>query len=142
MKQALHEIWMAPTKKQAYEAFDIALSTYTAKYPKAMECLEEDKDEMLAFYDFPASHWQHIRTSNPIESTFATVRLRTAKTRGCVARHTILAMVFKLGQSAQRKWRRLRGFNLLAEIIRGVKFKDGERGDTIEQSGLDRIVNV
>ena len=142
VKQALHEIWMAPTKKQAYEAFDIALSTYTAKYPKAMECLEKDKDEMLAFYDFPASHWQHIRTSNPIESTFATVRLRTAKTRGCVARHTILAMVFKLGQSAQRKWRRLRGFNLLAEIIRGVKFKDGERGDTIEQSGLDRIVNV
>ena len=142
VKQALHEIWMAPTKKQAYKAFDIALSTYTAKYPKAMECLEKDKDEMLAFYDFPASHWQHIRTSNPIESTFATVRLRTAKTRGCVARHTILAMVFKLGQSAQRKWRRLRGFNLLAEIIRGVKFKDGERGDTIEQSGLDRIVNV
>ena len=142
VKQALHEIWMAPTKKQAYKAFDIALSTYTAKYPKAMKCLEKDKDEMLAFYDFPASHWQHIRTSNPIESTFATVRLRTAKTRGCVARHTILAMVFKLGQSAQRKWRRLRGFNLLAEIIRGVKFKDGERGDPIEQNGLDRIVNL
>jgi len=142
VKQALHEIWMAPTKKQAYEAFDIALSTYRAKYPKAMECLEKDKDEMLAFYDFPASHWQHIRTSNPIESTFATVRLRTAKTRGCVARHTILAMVFKLGQSAQRKWRRLRGFKLLAEIIRGVKFKDGERVEPVEESGLNRIVNV
>ena len=108
-KQALHEIWMAPTKKQAYRAFDIAISTYSSKYPKAMECLEKDKEEMLAFYDFPSSHWQHIRTSNPIESTFATVRLRTAKTRGCVARNTILAMVYKLGQSAQKRWRRLRG---------------------------------
>jgi transposase-like protein len=78
-------------------------------------------------YDFPATHWQHIRTSNPIESTFATVRLRTAKTRGCVPRHTILAMVYKLGQSAQVKWRRLRGFKLLAEVIRGVQFKNGER---------------
>jgi transposase-like protein len=142
VKQALHEIWMAPTKEEAYEAFDIAISTYTAKYPKAMECLEKDKDEMLAFYDFPAAHWQHIRTSNPIESTFATVRLRTAKTRGCVARHTILSMVFKLGQSAQKKWRRLRGFKLLAEVIRGVKFKDGERVEPLEEDGLGRIVNV
>ncbi len=121
VKQALHEIWMAPTKKDAYKAFDIALATYSAKYPKAMECLEKDKDEMLAFYDFPAIHWQHIRTSNPIESTFATVRLRTAKTRGCVARHTILSMIYKLGQSAQKKWRKLRGFKLLAEVIRGVQ---------------------
>jgi putative transposase len=142
VKQALHEIWMAPTKEEAYKAFDIAISTYTAKYPKAMECLEKDKDEMLAFYDFPAAHWQHIRTSNPIESTFATVRLRTAKTRGCVARHTILSMVFKLGQSAQKKWRRLRGFKLLAEVIRGVKFKDGERVEPLEEDGLGRIVNV
>jgi transposase-like protein len=106
-KQALHEIWMAPTKEEAYKAFDTAVSTYSAKYPKAMQCLEKDKDQMLAFYDFPAIHWQHIRTSNPIESTFATVRLRTAKTRGCVSRRTILAMVYKLGQSAQRRWRKL-----------------------------------
>nr|WP_051309743.1 transposase [Desulfogranum japonicum] len=97
---------------------------------------------MLAFYDFPAPHWQHIRTSNPIESTFATVRLRTAKTRGCVSRRTILSMVFKLGQSAQKKWRRLRGFKLLADVVRGVEFKDGERVVPIEESGLDRIVNV
>ena len=105
-----------------------------------MECLKKDKNEMLAFYDFPAIHWQHIRTSNPIESTFATVRLRTAKTRGCVARHTILSMVYKLGQSAQKKWRKLRGFKLLAEIIRGVQFKDGERIVPIEEGELDRAV--
>jgi len=139
VKQALHEIWMAPTKKKAYKAFDVAVSTYSAKYPKAMNCLEKDKNEMLAFYDFPAQHWQHIRTSNPIESTFATVRLRTAKTRGCVARHTILAMVYKLGQSAQVKWRKLRGFKLLAEVIRGVQFKDGERIDPLKEGGLNRV---
>ena len=140
VKQALHEIWMAPTREDAYKAFDIAISTYSAKYPKAMDCLEKDKDEMLAFYDFPAAHWQHIRTSNPIESTFATVRLRTAKTRGCVARHTILAMVYKLGQSAQKRWRRLRGFKLLAEVIRGVQFKDGERIDPLKEGELNRAV--
>ena len=138
VKQALHEIWMAPTKADAYKAFDVAVSTYSAKYPKAVDCLEKDKDEMLAFYDFPAPHWQHIRTSNPIESTFATVRLRTSKTRGCVARHTILAMVYKLGQSAEKKWRRLRGFKLLAEVIRGVQFKDGERIDPIMEGELNR----
>lgn len=142
VKQALHEIWMAPTREDAYKAFDVALSTYSGKYPKAMECLNKDKEEMLAFYDFPAAHWQHIRTSNPVESTFATVRLRTAKTRGCVARHTILSMVYKLGQSAQKKWRRLRGFKLLAEVIRGIQFKDGERIDPLEEGGLDRIVNA
>jgi transposase-like protein len=140
VKQALHEIWMAPTRKEAYRAFDVAISTYSGKYPKAMECLEKDKDTMLAFYDFPAVHWQHIRTSNPIESTFATVRLRTAKTRGCVARHTILSMVYKLGQSAQKKWRRLRGFKLLADIIRGVQFKDGESVDLVKEGELNRAV--
>jgi len=140
VKQALHEIWMAPTKDDAYKAFDIAMATYKEKYPKAMVCLEKDKTELLAFYDFPAAHWQHIRTSNPIESTFATVRLRTVKTRGCVARHTILSMVFKLGQSAQKRWRRLRGFKLLAEVIRGVQFKDGERIDPLEEAELNRAV--
>ena len=140
VKQALHEIWMAPTRKDAYGAFDIALTTYSAKYPRAMECLEKDKEEMLAFYDFPAPHWQHIRTSNPIESTFATVRLRTKKTRGCVARHTILAMVWKLGQSAQKKWRKLRRFKLLGEVIRGVQFKDGEQIDPLNADELNRAV--
>lgn len=102
VKQALHEIWMVPTKNDAYKAFGVALKTYTDKYSKAMECLQKGKDDMLAFYDFPAAHWQHIRTLNPIESTFTTVRLRMTKTRGCVARHTILSMVYKLGQSAQK----------------------------------------
>ena len=105
-----------------------------------MECLEKDKEQMLAFYNFPAIHWQHIRTSNPIESTFATVRLRTAKTRGCIARHTILAMVYKLGQSAQKRWRKLRGFKLLAEVIRGVQFKDGESVTSLTDSELNRAV--
>ncbi len=141
VKKSLHQIWMAPTKEDAYKAFEVTLATYSAKYPKAMECLEKDKGDMLAFYDFPAPHWQHIRTSNPIESTFATVRLRTAKTRGCVARHTILAMVFKLGQSAQKKWQRLRGFKLLGDVIRGVQFKNGEPVESIEvEDGPDRAV--
>lgn len=143
VKQALHEIWMAPTREEAYKAFDVALTTFAGKYPKAMECLEKDKEEMLVFYDFPATHRQHIRTSNPVESTFATVRLRTAKTRGCVARHTIiLSMVYKLGQSAQKRWRRLRGFRLLAEVISGVRFKNGERVVPVEEGGIGRIVNV
>ena len=105
-----------------------------------MECLEKDKEQMLAFYVFPAIHWQHIRTSNPIESTFATVRLRTVKTRGCIARHTILAMVYKLGQRAQKNWRKLRGFKLLAEVIRGVQFKDGEYVTPLTDSELNRAV--
>jgi len=140
VKQALHEIWMAPTKKDAFEAFDTTLQAYSGKYFKAMECLEKDKEELLAFYDFPADHWRHIRTSNPIESTFATVRLRTAKTRGCVARQTILAMVYKLGMSAEKKWRKLRGFKLLADVIRGVKFKDGEPVTHFTESELNRAV--
>jgi transposase-like protein len=129
-KAALHQIWMAATREDAYKAFDDFLATYRDKYPKAAGCLEKDRETLLAFYDFPAAHWQHIRTSNPIESTFATVRLRTNKTRGCVSRQTILSMVFQLGQSAQKRWRRLRGFKHLADVIRGVKFENGVRVDT------------
>lgn len=129
-KSALHQIWMAATREDAYKAFDGFLNTYRDKYPKAAGCLEKDRETLLAFYDFPAPHWQHIRTSNPIESTFATVRLRTNKTRGCVSRQTILSMVFQLGQSAQKRWRRLRGFKHLADVIRGVKFENGVRVDT------------
>lgn len=130
-KSALHQIWMAATREEACRAFDEFLGTYRDKYPKATECLEKDRNELLAFYDFPAAHWQHIRTTNPIESTFATVRLRTRKTRGCVSRQTILALVFQLGQSAQKRWRRLRGFKHLAEVIKGVKFENGVRADTV-----------
>jgi len=125
MKKSLHEIWMAENREDAHRAFDLFVGKYEAKYPRAVRCLEKDREELLAFYDFPAEHWQHIRTTNPIESTFATVRLRTAKTRGCVSRSTILAMVYKLGQSAQKRWKRLRGYSRLPEVIQGVKFIDG-----------------
>ena len=136
IKAALHEIWMAPARKKAHKAFDLFVETYEAKYPKAVNCLTKDRGELLAFYDFPAQHWQHIRTTNPIESTFATVRLRTAKTRGCGSRKTILAMVFKLGQSAQKRWCKLRGFMLLGEVIQEVKFVDGEKTDKLQKSKL------
>ena len=131
-KQHLQDIWMAEVKADAEAAFDLFLKTYQNKYPKACECLEKDREQMLAFYDFPAEHWVHIRTSNPIESTFATVRLRTAKTRSCVSRTTILTMVFRLGLSAEKGWRKLRGFRRLADVINGVKFIDGIDEKTIE----------
>ena len=124
-KAGLHEIWMAESRTAAEQAFDHFLSTYEAKYPKAAECLAKDRKPLLTFYDFPAEHWVHIRTTNPIESTFATVRLRTAKTRGCVSRAGILAMVFKLTKSAEQRWRRLKGRARLAQVIEGVRFKDG-----------------
>ncbi len=124
-KAALHEIWMAESRAAAEQAFDHFLSTYEAKYAKAAECLAKDRDTLLTFYDFPAEHWIHIRTTNPIESTFATVRLRTAKTRGCVARAGILAMVFKLVESAEQRWRKLKGAARLTQVIDGVRFKDG-----------------
>jgi transposase-like protein len=90
-------------------------------------CLEKDRDVLLTFYDFPAEHWKHLRSTNPVESTFATVRHRTSKTKGCLSRKTAMTMVFKLCQSASKKWRRLDGSHQLAEIIKGVKFKDGEK---------------
>ena len=124
-KQALYEIWQAETKGHAESAFDLFIQTYEAKYPKATLCLQKDRDECLAFFDFPAQHWQSIRTSNPIESTFATIRHRTKRTKGCLSRDGMLHMMFKLGQCAQDKWRRLRGFDYLAKVIKGVQFKDG-----------------
>jgi transposase-like protein len=130
-KQRLHEIWLAATRKEAEQAFDYFVQAYQAKYPKAAGCLTKDREELLAFYDFPAEHWKHIRTTNPIESTFATVKLRTAKTRGCLSRTTLLTMVFRLCLSAQRRWRRLDGRERLAEIIEGVSFVDGLRQERI-----------
>ena len=126
-KAALHDIWMAETREGAHRAFNGMLDRFSSKYPKAMECLDKDRDELLAFYDFPAEHWVHIRTTNPIESAFSTVRLRTKRTRGCGSRDTTLAMVYKLLQSAQKRWKRIKGFRLLAEIVTGVKFRNGER---------------
>jgi transposase-like protein len=98
---------------------------YELKYPKAAICLQKDRDEMMAFDDFPAQHWQSIRTSNPIEPTFGTIRHRTRRSKGCLSRDGMLHMVFKLGQGAEKKWRRLRGFDYLTKVIAGVKFKDG-----------------
>lgn len=126
-KSALHEIWMAPSREEAEKAFDQFGEQFGAKYPKAADNLSKDREALLAFYDFPAEHWVHIRTTNPIESTFATVRLRTDKTRGCVSREGILAMVFMLAKSAERGWRKLKGAERLAEVISGVQFKDGVR---------------
>jgi len=127
-KDALKQIWLAATREKAHRAFDLFVKTYEAKYPKAVACLVKDKDEMLAFYDFPAEHWKHLRTTNPIESTFATVRLRTKRTKGAGSRIASLTMVFKLAQAAERKWRKLNGYELLGDIIRGVHFKDGTKG--------------
>lgn len=124
-KAALHGIYEAETKAEAEKAFDQFVATYEAKYPKAAECLAKDRATLLAFYDFPAEHWRHIRTTNPIESTFATVRLRTAKTKGSGSRVACLTMVFKLMESASRGWRALNGSSRLQAVISGVKFVDG-----------------
>ena len=124
-KAMVQDIWMAGTKADAEAAFDLFVETFEAKYPKAAECLAKDREVLLAFYDFPAEHWIHIRTTNPIESTFATVRLRTVRTKGCGSRTATLTMVWKLVQAAERHWRRLNGSMLLPEMIRGVKFIDG-----------------
>jgi putative transposase len=126
-KAALQAVWMAERKADALKALAKFERDYQAKYPKAVECLLKDKDQLLAFYDFPAEHWSHLRTTNPIESTFATVRLRTDKTKGCGSRQACLTMVFKLCQSAERHWRKLNGCALLREVSEGVVFVDGIR---------------
>lgn len=126
-KDKLHQIWMAETKAEAERAFDLFVSTYQAKFPKATECLTKDREVLLVFYDFPAEHWLHLRTTNPIESTFATVRLRHRRTKGNGTRQACLTMVFKLMQSAEKRWRLLNGATLLPDVIQGVRFQDGIR---------------
>jgi transposase-like protein len=129
-KGKLHQIWMAATRAEAEQAFELFLETYRAKYPKATECLAKDRSVLLTFYDFPAEHWIHLRTTNPIESTFATVRLRHRRTKGNGSRVACLTMVFKLMQSASKKWRLLNGSQLLPEVIAGVQFIDGLKPQT------------
>jgi len=124
-KRALHDIWMAETRNGAEAAFDAFIETYGRKYEKAVECLTKDRDTLLAFYDFPAEHWKHLRTTNPIESAFATVRHRTTRSKGCLSNKTALTMIFKLAQAAERSWRRLKGYALLPKVVLGVKFNDG-----------------
>ncbi len=124
-KSDLHQIWMAATREDAYRAFDSFLEKYREKYPKAAQCLSKDREQLLAFYDFPAEHWAHLRTTNPIESTFATVRLRHRRTKGSGTRVACLAMVFKLVQAASKQWRRLTGYQKIVLLLEGNKFVDG-----------------
>jgi putative transposase len=124
-KAALQAIWMAATREEAQLAFTRFVESYQAKYPKAAEKIEKDRDSLLAFYDFPAEHWQHIRTTNPIESTFATVRHRTRRTRNCVSRPTFLGLAFKLVEEAENSWRRIRGADKIELLLKGIPFKDG-----------------
>jgi len=126
-KQMLHEIMEAPTGAEAERARDAFRDEFQAKYPKAWEKLERDWQPLTAFYDFPAEHWRHIRTSNPIESSFATVELRTRVTKGAGSRTAALVMAYKLSDAAQERWRALTGHELVAEVLAGVEFKDGTR---------------
>jgi len=125
-KGMLHEMWQAPTKEKALAAYEHFVTSWQEKYPKAVDCVREDKEELFAFYDFPATHWVHIRTTNPIESTYATVRLRTKKTKGCGSRMATLTMVFKLALEAEKTWRRLTGHKLMELVMQGRRFVDGE----------------
>jgi putative transposase len=124
-KAALYNIWQAETKDDAGKAFDLFIKVYEPKYPKAALCLQKDREELMAFFDFPAQHWQSIRTSNPIDSTFATTRHRTKRSKCCLSRDGMLHMMFKLGQCAAQNWRKLREFDYLAKVIKGVSFEDG-----------------
>lgn len=125
-KTLIHEMYQASTQDDALAAYDAFFELYEAKYPKACHCLAKDKEVLFTFYDFPAEHWLHIRSTNPIESTFATVRHRTRQTKGCGSRKATLSMVFKLGLQAEKHWRRLNGHQLIDKVIQGVRFVNGE----------------
>ena len=130
-KSMIHDMYMAPTKKDALEAYDHFVDTFSDKYPKAVECLTKDKEDLFTFYDFPAIQWIHIRTTNPIESTFATVRLRTKKTKGCGSRIATLTMVFKLALEASKTWKRLKGHQFILYVLDNKKFIDGELAEEV-----------
>ena len=133
-KEKIHDMYMAPTKEQALVAYNSFLSLYGTKFPKACECLTKDKDVLFTFYDFPAEHWIHLRSTNPIESTFATVRHRTKRTKGCGTRLATLTMVFKLCKQAEKTWKKIKGYRLIAKVIKGVRFVDGELVDEASQA--------
>ncbi len=130
-KKLIHEMYLSPTRHDAKVAFDEFANRYQAKHPKAVKCLTKDEDVLFSFYDFPAEHWLHVRSTNAIESTFATVRHRTRRTKGCGSRKATLMMVFKLGLEAEKKWRRLNGHAQLAKVIQGVRFTDGEAEEAV-----------
>lgn len=124
-KKKIHEMYLSPSKQQALEAYDDFLALFEDKFAAACRCLRKDKAVLFTFYDFPALHWQHLRTTNPIESTFATVRHRTRQTKGCGSRSATLSLVYKLGREAEKKWRRLRGYHLVIKVMNGTPFEDG-----------------
>ena len=130
-KSMIQDMYMAPTKKDALEAYDHFVNAFSDKYPKAVECLTKDKEDLFTFYDFPAIQWVHIRTTNPIESTFATVRLRTKKTKGCGSRIATLTMVFKLALEASKTWKRLKGHKFILHVLENKKFVDGELAEEV-----------
>jgi len=138
-KSMIHDIHLAPTRMDANVAFDIFIEEFEAKYPKAVESLRQHRDELLTFYDYPAEHWQHLRTTNAIESTFATVRLRTKRTKGCGSRMATLTMVFKLVLSAQKRWRRLRGYRKIEDVLSGILYQDGKRVDRVKIPELQTV---
>ena len=125
MKADLREIYGAPTRGAAEAAIDVFADKYAAKYDKAVACLTKDREALLAFFDFPAEHWKHLRTTIVIESSFATVRHRTVRSKGCLSNKTALAMIFKLAEAAEKSWRRLDGHNQLPKVIQGVRFQNG-----------------
>lgn len=133
VKGDLRDIWQAESRAAAEAAIKVFVEKYGAKYEKAVACLTKDREALLAFFDFPAEHWDHLRTSNPIESVFATLRHRTVRTRGALSQTTARIMVFDLLQAAAKKWRRLKGENRLPQVIRGVRFRDG-----VEVSGDEK----
>lgn len=135
-KDKLHDIWQAETKEEAHSAFDLFIAMYEDKYPRATQCLEKDREELMAFYDFPARHWRSIRTTNPIESVFGTIRHRTRRSKGCLSSQGMLNMIFKLGMCAEKRWRKLNGFKFLGKVITGVKFRNGVEAIT------DKITEV
>jgi transposase-like protein len=128
-KSDIQQIWMAETREDAHKALETFLEKYASKYPEACKCLEQDRDVLLTFYDFPAEHWKHLRTTNPIESTFATIRLRHRRTKGCGTRRASLTMMFKLAKSAEKRWRRLNGHERIISLLEGKKFVNGELQD-------------
>jgi putative transposase len=125
-KKLIHEMYMSPTREKGFKALDQFLNLYKAKYPKACDCLEKDKHKLFTFYDFPAAHWQHLRTTNPIESTFSSIRHRSKQTKGCGSRIATLSLVFKLAKEVEKRWQRLKCSQLIEKVFCGIKFKDGE----------------
>jgi Transposase and inactivated derivatives len=132
-KEKIHDIYLSPTREQGLVAYNSFLSLYGKKFPEACECLSKDKDVLLTFYDFPAEHWVHVRSTNPIESTFATVRLRTEKTKGCGTRLATLTMVFKLVYETRKTWKKIKGYRLIPKVLKGIRFTDGEETESVEQ---------